>query len=152
MGKLMVTLIGLAFVLGAMGAALTRADDNNTSAPAGISVEDVRKEDAVAGAAVVKEDEGDGDDTLGDDGTSGGANTGDGDRTAGNDGTGGGNNTGDGDRTAGNDGTGGGANTGDGDATGGNDGTGGGDNTFSPAPSPAPAGGGDYSASGGGDT
>jgi hypothetical protein len=70
---------------------------------------------------------GDGDDTTGDDGTNGGANTGDGDDTTGDDGTNGGANTGDGDDTAGDDGTGGGNNTADNTNTGGD--TGGGDTT-----------------------
>jgi hypothetical protein len=78
---------------------------------------------------VPDEPTGDGDDTKGDDGTSGGDNTGDGDATKGDDGTSGGNNTGDGDNTRGDDGTSGGNNTGDGDATKGDDGTSGGNNT-----------------------
>ena len=56
---------------------------------------DARKNDADDDRAVaVEDDDGDGDDTRGDDGTNGGNNTGDGDNTAGNDGTSGGDNTG----------------------------------------------------------
>ena len=54
-----------------------------------------RQDDDGPTLQVVDDDaEGDGDDTAGNDGTSGGNNTGDGDNTAGNDGTSGGNNTG----------------------------------------------------------
>jgi hypothetical protein len=103
--------------------------------PAGVDAVELepairRQDDDGPTLQVVDDDaEGDGDNTAGDDGTSGGNNTGDGDNTAGNDGTSGGNNTGDGDNTAGDDGTSGGNNTGDGDNTAGNDGTSGGNNT-----------------------
>jgi hypothetical protein len=84
-----------------------------------------RRDDLAEELSVVSEPD-DGDDTEGNDGTSGGANTGDGDLTNGNDGTSGGANTGDGDLTNGNDGTSGGANTRGGANTGGGAGTGGG--------------------------
>ena len=94
--------------------------------PAGVDAVELepairRQDDDGPSLQVVDDAEGDGDDTTGDDGTNGGANTGDGDNTGGNDGTSGGNNTGDGDSTAGNDGTGGGNNTADNSDTGGGD-------------------------------
>jgi hypothetical protein len=111
---------------------------------------DLRKDDNSAElVAEQDDDEGDGDDTRGDDATGGGNNTGDRDSTRGNDGTRGGDNTGDRDSTRGNDGTRGGDNTGDGDATGGNDGTSGGDNSYV-APAAPDYGAGDDSNSGGG--
>jgi hypothetical protein len=91
--------------------------------------DDADLDDGLQVIDVPDEPTGDGDDTAGDDGTSGGDNTGDGDSTKGDDGTSGGNNTGDGDNTRGDDGTSGGNNSGDGDATKGDDGTSGGNNT-----------------------
>jgi hypothetical protein len=146
--RLAVIALIASFGFGGIGVAFAELFDDDNEAAALDTIE-LRKDDA-GGAELVEDDDpepqpGDGDATLGDDGTGGGNNTGDGDRTRGNDGTSGGNNTGDGDRTRGNDGTSGGNNTGDGDATLGNDGTRGGDNSYV-----APAGGGGYS--GGGDT
>jgi hypothetical protein len=62
-----------------------------------------RPEDNGPALELVDDDDslGDGDDTNGDDGSAGGANTGDGDNTAGDDGTSGGNNTGDNSNTGG---------------------------------------------------
>jgi hypothetical protein len=87
------------------------------------------REDDGADQIVDEDDQGDGDNTRGDDATAGGNNTPDGDDTDGNDGTQGGDNTPDRDSTGGNDGTGGGDNTPDRDRTAGNDGTGKGNNT-----------------------
>jgi hypothetical protein len=86
-------------------------DDHSVEAIA-LEHDEGRREDGDDAVAAVDDDnEGDGDGTRGNDGTSGGDNTGDGDATRGNDGTSGGDNTGDGDRTRGNDGTSGGDNS-----------------------------------------
>jgi hypothetical protein len=116
MGKLAVLAVAVAFAFGGVGAALAdwaRSDD------AGAAIElasefDARKNDANDDVAVAEDDDrGDGDNTRGNDGTSGWNNTGDGDWTAGNDGTAGGDNTG------GGGGGGGGADTGGGGTGGG---------------------------------
>jgi hypothetical protein len=148
--RLAVTLLATLLAFGGIGIAVTDVFGDDDEAAAMKTIE-LRKDDA--GGAELVDDEvptpqpGDGDDTRGDDGTSGGNNTGDGDRTRGDDGTRGGDNTGDRDSTRGNDGTRGGDNTGDRDATAGDDGTGGGDNSYvAPA---AVYGGGDDSGGGG---
>jgi hypothetical protein len=126
-GKIAVLAVALILVSGGMGAAL--ADGNPDDLPAIVDV-DARKDDGADDGTLATEEEGDGDDTAGDDGTDGGAApvqqpaqlaAGDGDQTAGDDGTDGGDNTeaapapatpapaGDGDDTAGDDGTDGGA-------------------------------------------
>lgn len=126
-GKLVVLVVAVALAAGGVGSALAESDDGFPGEA--IELLDDARKDELNGELVAQEDDGDGDDTNG------------------NDGTGGGNDTGpDGDDTAGNDRTGGGENTGDGDATGGNDGTNGGDNTASPGAGGGAGGG------GGGDT
>ncbi len=99
-GKVAVLAVALVLVSGGLGAAL--ADWNNTSEPVEpIELVDVdaRKAEDDADGALVTEEEGDGDDTAGDDGTAGGdapaapqpepqqQAAGDGDETAGDDGT-----------------------------------------------------------------
>ena len=118
MGKLIVIVIAAALAVGSIGSLFMKSRHSQPGDSI-VLASDGRKDDVEVELAT-EESEGDGDDTEGDDGTSGGANTGDGDRTAGNDGTSGGGNTGDGDGTAG------------------NDGTDGGDNTFVQAPAPKP--------------
>jgi hypothetical protein len=127
-GKLAVLAVAVAIAFGGVGAALADwrgADPGPAIEVAGV---DARKSEVDDDIAFVEDDDdqGDGDKTRGNDGTSGGNNTGDGDRTRGNDGTSGGNNTGDGDQTGGNDGTGGGNNTGGAFVPSGGDDTGGG--------------------------
>ncbi len=84
----------LATVLGLGGVSAIVSDDAPTQEARSIQLEDeaARKTDD-ADVLVAQEDDGDGDDTKGDDGTGGGDNTGDGDWTGGNDGTGGGDNS-----------------------------------------------------------
>jgi len=148
-GRLAVLALAAVLALGGIGTAFAALSSDGSDDAAAQPIE-LRKDDAGAEIVADDDDQGDGDRTRGDDGTSGGDNTGDGDRTRGNDGTDGGNNTGDGDRTRGNDGTDGGDNTGDGDATWGNDGTGGGDNSYV-APAAGGGGGGDSYSGGGTD-
>jgi hypothetical protein len=107
----LVLAVAIAIGLGGFGAALKSWVGGDPVAAITLSDVDARKDDADGPALADDGDQGDGDKTRGNDGTSGGNNTGDGDRTRGNDGTSGGNNTGDGDRTRGNDGTAGGDNT-----------------------------------------
>lgn len=115
-------LLAIVALLAIGGVTSAIADLGGTDDASGV---ELRKDDSLGEVELVDDDdEGDGDDTRG------------------NDGTGGGDNTGDRDNTRGDDGTNGGDNTGDGDNTGGNDGTDGGDNTrvaTPPAPAPAPA-------------
>ena len=105
-GKVAVLAVALVLVSGGLGAAL--ADWNNAAEPAEpIELVDVdaRKAEDDADGALVTEEEGDGDDTAGNDGTAGGnapptpqpepqqQAAGDGDETAGDDGTAQGDNT-----------------------------------------------------------
>ena len=130
-GRLAVLALAAVLALGGIGTAFAALADDDGGDDDGVQAIELRKDDATAELVSDDDDEGDGDRTRGDDGTSGG------------------NNTGDGDRTRGNDGTGGGDNTGDGDATWGNDGTGGGDNSYVAPAAPAYGGGDSY---GGGTT
>lgn len=94
LGKLAVLVVALGIALGGIGAALAdRVGSDDRSAVQLATDVDARKNDADDDIVVLDDDEGDGDKTRGDDGTSGGNNTGDGDWTAGSDGTGGGDNT-----------------------------------------------------------
>jgi hypothetical protein len=128
-GKLAVIGIALVLAAGGVGAALADRGTSDAGEVIDLTAQDARKDDVMESLGLVDDDDGDGDNTRGDDGTSGGDNTGDGDNTRGDDGTNGGDNTGDGDNTRGDDGTSGGDNTGSGagggDDTGGDD-TGGG--------------------------
>jgi hypothetical protein len=103
-GKLAVLAVALAVVSGGFGAAL--ADWNRPEPGPAIDLVDVdaRKADEDGDGTLATEEEGDGDDTAGNDGTAVGQNApepqqqqpqaaGDGDQTAGNDGTAGGDNT-----------------------------------------------------------
>jgi len=101
-GKLAVLAVALVLVSGGLGAAL--ADWNSPEPGPAIDLVDVdaRKADDEGDGALATEEEGDGDDTAGNDGTAGGMNApeqpqaqlaGDGDQTAGDDGTAGGDNT-----------------------------------------------------------
>jgi hypothetical protein len=111
--KIAILAVAAALGFGGLGAALAEWRNSDPGQPIELASDvDARKNEADDARAVAGEDDdGDGDDTAGDDGTNGGNNTGDGDNTAGNDGTNGGDNTGGG--------------GGGGDTTGG--GTGGGD-------------------------
>ena len=91
MGRLAVIALAAVLALGGIGTAFAQLGGDDDSPEAGTPIE-LRKDDAAFEIAQ-DDDVGDGDDTLGDDGTAGGDNTGDGDRTRGNDGTGGGDNT-----------------------------------------------------------
>lgn len=97
-GKLAVLMVAGAFAFGGIGAAL--ADWARSDPADAITLDDGRKDDAAVELAADNDDDkkkkgkgGDGDNTRGNDGTSGGNNTGDGDNTRGNDGTSGGDNT-----------------------------------------------------------
>ena len=144
--------IAAGIVVLAVGVAMISVPDTDASSVPVIALndDDARREEDSLMNVDGEDGDGDGDDTRGNDGTSGGNNTwksswkGDGDNTQGNDGTGGGAWSGDGDATRGNDGTSGGI---DGDSTAANDGTGGGDNTYVASYS---GGGGGYSGGGGG--
>jgi hypothetical protein len=126
--RMAVITLAVVVALGGLGVGYVNTFDEGDAQA--VDTIDLRK-DGNSGELVAEQDddEGDGDDTRGDDAT------------------GGGNNTGDRDSTRGNDGTRGGDNTGDGDATGGNDGTGGGDNSYV-APASPDYGGGDDSGGG----
>ena len=91
------TLAGTALILGA-GIGLATAPGDAITPVSDVLTEDkddaFRRFDGDDGLTGLDDDEGDGDNTRGNDGTSGGNNTGDGDNTRGNDGTSGGNNTG----------------------------------------------------------
>ncbi|HSL64358.1 MAG TPA: hypothetical protein VK874_06825 [Gaiellaceae bacterium] len=94
-GKLAVLVVAVGLAFGGIGAAIADWREADAGDPVQLAADvDARKNDADDDlAAAGEDDEGDGDDTAGDDGTGGGANTGDGDNTAGNDGTGGSANT-----------------------------------------------------------
>ena len=120
-GKLAV--IGLSVLVAAagMGSLVGNLFAGSDRAAAFDSVE-LRKDDVAADETVDDaDDRGDGDRTIGNDGTRGGDNTGDGDRTAGNDGTDGGDNTYTHRAPAGGGGGGGGDDTGGGGGGGGTD-------------------------------
>jgi len=107
--RMAVITLAVVVALGGLGFGYVRT--LNEGEAQAVDTIDLRKDDNSAELVAVDDDEGDGDDTGGNDGTRGGDNTGDRDSTRGNDGTRGGDNTGDGDWTAGNDGTGGGDNS-----------------------------------------
>jgi hypothetical protein len=94
-GKIGVLVLAIALLSFGVGSAF--ADWRQADVGAAIQLADVDARKTEGGqddvVQVGDEDEGDGDKTRGNDGTSGGNNTGDGDRTRGNDGTGGGDNT-----------------------------------------------------------
>jgi len=97
-GKLAVLALALMLASGGIGAALADWRASDPGEPIDLVGEDARKDDIAESKALVDDDEGDGDDTRGDDGTNGGDNTrdvraGDGDSTRGDDGTNGGDNT-----------------------------------------------------------
>jgi hypothetical protein len=105
-GKLVVLGVALVLVSGGMGAALADWSSPEPGPAIDLVDADARKDDGAGDGTLATEEEGDGDDTAGDDGTNGG-NTpqaepapvqpvqaaGDGDDTAGDDGTAGGDNT-----------------------------------------------------------
>jgi len=102
-GKLAVLAVALVLVSGGLGAALADWDSPEPGPAIDLVDVDARKADDEGDGALATEEEGDGDDTAGNDGTAGGLNAapeqpqaqlaGDGDQTAGNDGTAGGDNT-----------------------------------------------------------
>jgi hypothetical protein len=95
-GKLAVIGIALVLAAGGVGAALADRGTSDAGEVIDLTAQDARKDDVMESLGLVDDDDGDGDNTRGDDGTSGGDNTGDGDNTRGDDGTSGGDNTGSG--------------------------------------------------------
>jgi len=77
--------------LGGLGVGYVRTFENSDAKA--VEPIDLRKDDTSAELVAEEDDDGDGDATRGDDGTSGGNNTGDRDSTRGDDGTGGGDNS-----------------------------------------------------------